>query len=137
MPPQNHSVFHGLDPIFASEVLSEMGITPEQIRDTRIPPLLRKVVMFLKEEPNWHLTLNRILTGKPVIDPLKFVAEYADLRVSLARKQMTLAEVSEKLDKLKLVVDEKHPEYLNMLDEYETKQREVEDNYEEVRLYEK
>lgn len=135
--PVFSNIFEGLDPIFAAEVMDALGMSREQLHDTRYPALLSKAVRFLKSEPNWRLTVAKVLHGKPMAEPLRVMAEYADLRAALASTQARLTEAAEKAEKLRLVVDPAHPESLAAQDEVEAAQRELEGVYAEVRIYEK
>lgn len=69
--PVFSNVFEGLNPVFAAEVMDALGIQREQLHDTRYPALLSRVVRFLETEPNWRLTLSKVLHGKPMVEPLR------------------------------------------------------------------
>lgn len=131
------NIFDGLDPIFASEIIDAIGMMPEQLRDTRVMTLLPKVIRFFEREPNWRLTISKILTGKPMVDPLKVLAEYADLRNELEQRQFNVKDSAEKLDKIKLIVEPTHEEALQAFGTYEKAQSDLAVILEEVRLYEK
>lgn len=137
MTPTFSNVFEGLDPIFAAEVMDALGVQREQLHDTRYPALLARAVRFLATEPNWRLTVSKVLHGKPMVDPLRVMAEYADLRAALASAQKRVEESAASAEKLSLVVDQAHPELLSARDEAEAAQRALESVYEEVKIYEK
>lgn len=131
------NVFEGLDPIFASEVMTAIGMAPEQLRDTRVPALFARAIRFLKDEPNWRLTVSRVLHGKMVSDPLRVLAEYADLRTELESKRRAVSEADEEAAKLSLVADPDGPEVSDARQRRDAAQAEMESVYQEIRIYEK
>lgn len=131
------NVFEGLDPIFASEVMTAIGMAPEQLRDTRVPALFARAIRFLKDEPNWRLTVSRVLHGKMVSDPLRVLAEYADLRTELESKRRAVSEADDEAAKLSLVADPDGPEVSDARQRREAAQAEMESVYQEIRIYEK
>lgn len=131
------NIFEGLDPLFASEVMTALGMRPEQMHDTRYPAMLAKAVRFLKGEPNWRLTVSKVLHGKMFAEPLTLLAEYADLRGDFEATRNALKEASENIDKLRFVAEPGSLEIEDAQRAMEETQKEVSALYEEVRIYEK
>jgi hypothetical protein len=117
--------------------MDALGLMPEQMHDTRYPALLAKAVKFLETEPNWKLTVAKLVHGKPMFEPLKVLAEYADVRAALAWRQDEVQSAADALEKLKLVVDPAHPEALAAQERFDAAQGALQSIYAEARIYEK